>query len=121
VSPELVLAGLPELAVPEDLEVRRISTVDDLRAADAIDLAVFGGGPADEAALAASAARLDDEHRVLLRDGSPVGSAGLVLAGDTLRLWGAAVLPQARHSGVYRGLLDHRQYGEVRAYRLARG
>jgi GNAT superfamily N-acetyltransferase len=145
--------GVPELPVPDDLELRRITTVDDLRAADAIDVAVFGGSPADEEALAASASRLGEDHRVLaLRDGRPLGSAGLVVAGGTLRLWGAAVLPEGRHTGVYRGLLDHRlragrdagcrlalvkgrvetsapvlqkagfrRYGEVRAYRLARG
>ena len=82
----------------------------------------------------------------------PVGTAGHVVAGDTVRLWGGAVAPEARHTGVYRALLDvrlragveagcrmalvkgrvdtsapvllrsgFRQYGEVRAYRLARG
>ena len=75
-----------------------------------------------------------------------------MVAGETLRLWGGAVVPEARDTGVYRALLDHRlragvaagcrmalvkgrvetsapvllragfqQYGEVRAYRLARG
>jgi hypothetical protein len=145
--------GVPDLAVPDDLEVRRVTSLADLRAVDAIDVATFGGRPAGEEVLAAAAARLQDDYRVLaLRDGHPVGSAGLVVAGDTLRLWGGAALPEARHTGVYRGLLDHRlragrdagcrlalvkgrvetsapvllkagfgQYGEVRAYRLARG
>ncbi len=145
--------GPPELDVPADLELREVTTLEELRAADAIDVAVFGGGPADEEALAASVARLQEDHRLLaLREGRPVGSAGHVVAGDTLRLWGAAAVPEARHTGVYRGLLDHRLragreagcrlalvkgrvdtsapvltkagfqwFGEVRAYRLARG
>jgi hypothetical protein len=145
--------GLPELDVPVDLELRRVATLDDLRAVEEIDVEVFGGSLPDDQALAASLARIGDDHRLLaLRDGQAVGSAGHVVAGETLRLWGGAVVPQARHTGVYRGLLDHRlrvgvaegctvalvkgrvetsapvllragfqQYGEVRAYRLARG
>ncbi len=88
----------------------------------------------------------------MLRDGVPVGAAGHVVAGETIRLWGGAVVPSARHTGAYRALLDRRlragveagctmalvkgrvdtsapvllragfrKYGEVRAYRLARG
>jgi hypothetical protein len=144
--------GLPDLDVPPDTEVIRIRDVDDLRAADRIDVEVFGGHRADEDALALSAARLGDDHRYLaLRDGTPVGTAGHIVAGETVRLWGGAVVPMARHTGAYRALLEHRlragveagcrmalvkgrvdtsapvllkagfqQYGEVRAYRLAR-
>jgi hypothetical protein len=102
-------AGLPDLAVPPDLEVRRITDVDDLRAADHVDVAAFGGSHADEESLAASASRLGDDHRYLvLRDGVAVGAAGLTVAGETLRLWGGAVVPEARHTGAYRALLDRR-------------
>jgi hypothetical protein len=102
-------AGLPDLDVPSDLEVRRVTGIDDLRATDLIDVEVFGGSPADEEALALSAARLDGESRYLaLRDGRPVGSAGLTVVRDTARLWGGAVVPAARHTGAYRGLLDLR-------------
>ncbi len=101
--------GVPDLEVPHDLEVRRVTTLDELRATDRIDVEVFGGTHADEETLALSAARLPDEPRyVALRDGVPVGSAGHVVAGDTVRLWGAAVLPEARRTGVYRALLDVR-------------
>jgi hypothetical protein len=145
--------GRPDLDVPPDLEVRRVADLDDLRATDRIDVEVFGGSHADDEALAATASRLEEDHRYLaLRDGVPIGAAGHVVAGETLRLWGGAVLPSARGTGAYRALLDHRlregveagctmalvkgrvdtsapvllragfqQYGEVRAYRLARG
>jgi acetyltransferase (GNAT) family protein len=145
--------GVPDLDVPPDLEVRRVSDLDDLRATDRVDVEVFGGSHADEEALALTAARLADDHRYLvLRDGTPVGAAGHVVAGETIRLWGGAVVPAARGTGAYRALLDRRlregaaagctmalvkgrvdtsapvllragfqQYGEVRAYRLARG
>ena len=42
------------------------------------------------------------------REGVPIGTAGHVMAGDVLRLWGACVAPEARGTGVYRALLDHR-------------
>jgi len=145
--------GAPDLAVPEAVEVRRVLTLDDLRATDRIDVAAFGGTHAGEEALARSAERLPDEPRYLaLRDGVPLGTAGHAIAGQTIRLWGGAVLPEARHTGVYRALLDTRlragveagcrtalvkgrvatsapvllragfeRFGEVRAYRLARG
>ncbi len=145
-------AGIPDLDVPTDLELRRIRTIEDLRASGAIDAEVFGGTIAADEVLAATASRLDDDHRVLaLRDGRPLGSAGHGVMEGTMRLRGAAVVPEARHTGVYRGLLDYRlrdgvamgcrlamvkgrletsapvllkagfrQYGEVRAYWLAR-
>jgi hypothetical protein len=102
-------AGPPDLHVPADLEVRRVAGIDDLRETDRIDVAVFGGRPADEETLADSAARLEDDWRYLvLRHGRPIGAAGHVVVGETLRLWGAAVLPEARHTGAYRALLDAR-------------
>jgi GNAT superfamily N-acetyltransferase len=146
-------AGLPDLDAPPEVEVRRIAGVDDLRAADRVDVEVFGGRHADEEDLALSASRLDDEARYLaVRGGTPVGSAGQTVVGGMVRLWGGAVVPAARHTGVYRALLAERlraavaggatmalvkgrvdtsapvllragfqRYGEVRAYRLARG
>jgi hypothetical protein len=101
--------GVPDLDVPDDLEVRRVATIEELRATDRIDVAAFGGTLADEESLARSLARLEDEVRYLaLRDGVPVGTGGHVVAGDSLRLWGGAVLPEARRTGVYRAVLDAR-------------
>jgi hypothetical protein len=95
--------------VPRDLEVRRITGIDDLRAADRVDVEVFGGSHADEETLALTASRLDDDARYLvLRDGTPVGAGGHVVVRETVRLWGGAVVPAARHAGAYRALLDRR-------------
>jgi hypothetical protein len=108
--------GVPDLAVPADVEVRRVTTIEDLRATDRIDVTAFGGSPADEEALAATASRLEDDWRYLaLRDGRPVGAAGHVVSGATVRLWGAAVLPEHRHTGAYRALLDARLRAGVAA------
>ena len=101
--------GVPDLDVPPDLEVRRVTDLDDLRATDRIDVEVFGGSRADDEALALTAARLAEDARfIVLRDGVPVGAAGHVVAGETIRLWGGAVVPSARHTGAYRALLDRR-------------
>ena len=105
--------GLPELDVPADLTLGPAHDLDSRRAVDRLEVAVFGGRPQSDEALAAdaeAAARGDesDPRVVAWRDGVAVGTAGHVVAGDVLRLWGACVLPAARHTGVYRALLDHR-------------
>jgi Acetyltransferase (GNAT) family len=108
--------GPPNLDVPGDVELRPVATIDDLLASERIDVEVFGGSLPDDDALAASLGRAAADVRVLaLRDGVPVGSAGHVVAGETLRLWGAAVVPAARHTGVYRAMLDHRLRAGVAA------
>jgi hypothetical protein len=105
--------GLPDLDVPTDLELRPAADLESRRAMDRLEVAVFGGSHQDEESLAVdaevAAGGEETDPRVLAwRDGAVVGTAGHVVAGDVLRLWGACVLPEARHTGVYRGLLDHR-------------
>jgi GNAT superfamily N-acetyltransferase len=146
----------PDLVVAERVELEVVLDLDTMREADRVEVAVFGGSEGDEEQLAASLAPVlagTAQPRVLARrDGVPVGSAGHAVTGDVLRLWGACVLPEARRTGVYQALLDHRlraglaagcrmalvkgrvetsarpllmagftQYGEERAYYLARG
>ncbi len=108
--------GVPDLDVPVDLELRAVTTLDDLRAVDRIDVEVFGGSLSGDTEL--EKAMADDAHGPMvlaLRDGAPVGSGGHVVAGETLRLWGGAAVPSARHTGVYRALLDHRLRAGVAA------
>jgi hypothetical protein len=101
--------GLPDLDVPGDVEVRPATTLDDLRAIDRIDTTVFGGTGQSDEALAESLAGGGAEGRaVAWRDGVPVGAAGHVVVDGTLRLWGGAVVPEARRTGAYRALLAHR-------------
>ena len=106
-------AGLPDLDVPPELDLRPADDLESRRAMDRLEVGVFGGDFQDDEALAAQAelaARGEEtDPRVLAwSDGVAVGTAGHVVAGEVLRLWGACVLPEARHSGVYRALLDHR-------------
>jgi GNAT superfamily N-acetyltransferase len=149
-------AGRPDLAVAEDVKLELVLDVDTMREADRVEVAIFGGSEAGEDQLVASLAPVlagTESPRVLARrDGVPVGCAGHAVTGDVLRLWGACVVPEARRTGVYQALLDHRlragldagcrmalvkgrvetsappllkagfqQYGEERAYYLARG
>ena len=106
-------ADLPDLDVPPDLGLRPALDLESRRAMDRLEVAVFGGEHQRDEALAADAevaARGEEVGPRILawREGVLVGTAGHVIAGDVLRLWGACVLPEARHSGVYRALLDHR-------------
>lgn len=106
-------AGLPDLAVPAELELRPAADLESRRAMDRLEVAVFGGEHQPDEALAAEAevaarGEESDPRVVAWRDGVAVGTAGHVVAGDVLRLWGACVLPEARHTGAYRALLDHR-------------
>jgi len=104
--------GAPDLDVPTDVELTEVLDLEAMSEVDRLDVAVFGDIPAGEVQLAASLGRvlsgLEPPRVLAWRDGAPVGTAGHVVAGDVLRLWGACVLPEARHTGVYRALLDHR-------------
>lgn len=105
--------GLPDLDVPADLELRPAADLEARRAMDRLEVAVFGGEHQSDEALAAEAevaarGEEQDPRVIAWRGDEAVGTAGHVVAGDVLRLWGGCVLPEARHTGVYRALLDHR-------------
>ena len=80
-----------------------------------LDVEVFGGSAADHAALAevhpGEVAKLRSGGGgavVAYLHGRPIGSGGLTVTGAAARLWGGAVLPEARGRGVYRALLAAR-------------
>ena len=58
---------------------------------------------------------LDDLGGTGRIDAAAFGTAGHALAGDAIRLWGGAVVREARHTGVYRALLDVRLRAGVAA------
>lgn len=101
-----------DLAVPGDVEVREVADLDTLRDYDRIGVEVFGGTLRTEEELHSSLASVADGGRdpmlVAYRDDAAVGAGGFTVAADVLRLWGGAVLPEARGAGVYRAVLDHR-------------
>jgi hypothetical protein len=111
--------GVPDLDVPTDLELELVLDVDAMREVDVLDTSVFGGSAASDEQLAEALLPVlegSESPRVLARRGGvPVGTAGHVVAGDVLRLWGAGVAAEARGTGVYRALLDHRLRAGVAA------
>lgn len=103
---------LPALDPPADVELRRVVDLDTCRDHDRVGAAVFGGEHQTEERLAAELAQIartpESPRWVARREGRPVGAAGLTKTGDLARLWGGGVVAEARHTGVYRALLDHR-------------
>lgn len=106
------LVELPDLDVPDDIEVRQVLDLQTRRDEDHVSTTVFGGGLMDDEQLAESLERVLaqplDPHWVAYRAGVPVGAAGMAIASDVARLWGGSVLPEARGTGAYRALLDQR-------------
>ena len=102
--------GLPELDPPADVEVRPIEDLADVLALERLDHEVFGSElrPGSEVAEELAAKGPDPSQVLAFRDGVLLGYAGSTVAGDSLRLWGGGVAEAARHTGVYRALLDHR-------------
>ena len=108
--------GVPDLAVPPDVEVRW--QLDEATTRDhwTVSVEAFGEGtlPGDDD-VRRMAAETAADHRegrggcaVAYLDGRPVGTGGLTVAGDVVRLWSGGVGPAARGRGVYRAVLAAR-------------
>jgi GNAT superfamily N-acetyltransferase len=116
-----------DLVVPADVTVESIRTEEQVREADDVHLAVFGGQPMPDERVPVVAARNRDEEdsgrgvQLLARlEDRPVGFGGAALVDGVLRLWGGSVLEEARGRGVYRALLAERlRWGAERKARLA--
>ena len=108
--------GVPDLAVPADVEVRW--QLDEATTRDVIQVGIEafeeGAVPDDERVLelAAEAAADHRDRRGACAVGylgaHAAGGGGLSMAGDVVRLWGGGVVPDARGRGVYRAVLDAR-------------
>lgn len=106
---------LPDLDPATDVELRWVTDVPTARDHYAVNAATFGKrAPSDEEVAAMAerdiAAHAEGRQGVVVayRAGRPIGSGGLTVAGDVLRLWGAGVVPEARGTGVYRAVLGAR-------------
>ncbi|MEV0647798.1 GNAT family N-acetyltransferase [Phytomonospora sp. NPDC050363] len=110
--------GLPELAVPADVEVRRIDTAADLADAYPVTSAVFAQPEPTEAFRDGEAVELAKQvaaggDRRIFRylayaDGVAIGHAGTTIEGEVVKLWGGSVLEEYRGRGAYRALLQAR-------------
>ncbi|MCD4536047.1 GNAT family N-acetyltransferase [Nocardioides sp. cx-169] len=113
----------PDLGTPEHLTLRWTTEAEVVRAAEEVSVQVFGGAmpPQDELA-----AMLERDRRtvaaggggivVAYADDRPLGFGGVSVVDGVARLWGGAVLEEARGRGVYRALLAERL-----RYALAQG
>lgn len=100
-----------DLDVPGDIEIRVADDdLDTFRDWDRVGVEVFGGTRRTEAELlrAMETHATTSTSLVAYRDGRAIGTGGLSVAGDVLRLWGGAVLEEARGTGAYRALLAER-------------
>ncbi len=107
--------GVPDLAVPDDVEVRRADDEPTVRDAILIGNDAFGGEePTAEqvaTALAETQRGLADGSGgrwVAYVDGRPAGTGGFTLADDVCRLWGGSTHGALRGRGAYRAVLAAR-------------
>ncbi|MFM6850578.1 MAG: GNAT family N-acetyltransferase [Terrabacter sp.] len=106
---------LPDLAVPSDIEVRRVTDEQTVRDAITVANDAFGGEEPTDDQVATSLLEVqqglaDDSggRWVAYVDGRPAGSGGYTLAGDVCRLWGGGTHSSLRGRGAYRAVLDAR-------------
>jgi hypothetical protein len=101
-----------DLGAPVDVDVRTVGDLETLRDYDRVGVEVFGGSLRTEEELHSSLESIAEGGRdpmlVAYRAGVALGTGGFTVAGDVLRLWGGAVVADARGTGVYRAVLDHR-------------
>jgi len=107
--------GLPDLAVPDDVEVRRVTDAETVRDAIVVGNDAFGGEDPTDEQVASSLAEVehglaDDSggRWVAYVDGRPAGTGGYTLADDVCRLWGGGTHSSWRGRGAYRAVLDAR-------------
>lgn len=100
---------------PTAATVELVSALAQVREVDAINVAVWGQLPLDEAGLREELDEVADSlaselhARVLARlDGRAVSTGGVTRVDGFARLWGAATLEDARGRGTYRAVLAER-------------
>ena len=107
--------GVPDLALPDDVEVRRVIDEQTVRDAIVVGNDAFGGQPPSDdqvatALLEVERGLVDDSggRWVAYVDGRPAGTGGYTLAGEVCRLWGGSTHRSVRGRGAYRAVLDAR-------------
>ncbi|HSU73601.1 MAG TPA: hypothetical protein VLI66_01595 [Terrabacter sp.] len=107
--------GVPDLAVPGDVDVRQVTDEQTVRDSLEVVHDAFGGHePTDEqvaTSLAEVEAGLTDGSGgrwVAYADGRPASTGGYTLAEDVCRLWGGGTHRSLRSRGAYRAVLGAR-------------
>lgn len=107
--------GVPELAVPDDVEVRRVTDEQTLRDLYVVSNDAFGGEEPtreqiDEAMREIESGTDGDVggRFVAYVDGRPAGTGGWTLVSEVCRLWGGCTHGALRGRGAYRAVLGAR-------------
>jgi hypothetical protein len=107
--------GLPDLAVPDDVEVRRVTDERTVRDAILIGNDAFGGETPTAEQVASSLAEVErgladgsGGRWVAYVDGHPAGTGGYTLVDGVCRLWGGGTHRSLRGRGAYRAVLGAR-------------
>lgn len=110
-----IAGGVPELDVPDGIEVRPVTDEQGLLDALAVEADAFDRPqPTGEqlrdglAELRSGLATRAGGRFLAYLDGEPAGTGGWSPAGEVLRLWGAGTTKAARGRGAYRAVLDAR-------------
>lgn len=110
-----IAASVPDLGVPDGIELRRVRDLDSKRDAHVVERSAFGGVEHTEEQLRQSLAELepglvDDSTGVVVAyvDGQPAGVGGWTVVGPVCRLWGGATHETHRGRGAYRAVLAER-------------
>jgi GNAT superfamily N-acetyltransferase len=120
--------GAPDLSPPtRQVMLRWATDISTLKDGTQVGVTVFGGAMPPEDRLGEEAKRDsgtvaagDGGMVVAYADGEPVGSGGIAVADGVARLWGGAVLQEARRQGVYRAILAARlRYGTAHGATMA--
>jgi hypothetical protein len=108
-------APLPDLAVPDDVDVRRVTDEETVRQALLVGNDAFGGGEPTPEQVATS---LEEVERgladssggrwVAYVDGRPAGTGGYTLVDGVCRLWGGSTHRSLQGRGAYRAVLAAR-------------
>jgi GNAT superfamily N-acetyltransferase len=108
--------GAPALPPPSvDVTLRWATDFETARDGSAVGVSAFGGSLPPDDRIKENAARDavsvpagDGGMLVAYVGGRPAGSGGVTMADEVARLWGGAVIPEARGLGVYRQVLAAR-------------
>lgn len=107
--------GVPDLDVPGDVVVKRVTDEQTLRDAYAVTNDAFGGDEPTPEQIEAGLVEIGQGATdfasgkvVAYVDGRPAGSGGYTLAGDVCRLWGGGTHSALRGRGAYRAVLAER-------------
>lgn len=102
---------LPDFGPMPGISAERVTTVEQFRDADVVNVAVWGQEPLSEERLREQVTNETPtgDIRVIARlDGRPVASGGCTVVDGVARLWGAATVEAARGRGAYRAVLGLR-------------